>query len=125
MSEETPNAPPERTPETRETEPSTDAPLSVADAWADVLVAVERVEPQDALSRAVGAAARANIRAEIARAEQPPITDEVLLAFSYMQRLGDVLAMIERNKAASTAAVMDALFFGRHQPPPGPNGAYR
>ena len=117
MSAETPAAAPERTPETPEPETGTDAPLSVADAWGDVLVAVSRVEPADDLSRAVAAAARANIRAEIERTKQPTITDETLLAFQFMQRLGDVLAMVERNKAASTAAVMDALFAGHPRAP--------
>ena len=118
--EETPAAAPERTPETPEPETDTSTPLSVADAWADVLAAVERVEPQDALSRAVGAAARASIRQAT---ERQPITQEIAMAFSFMQTLGEALTRLEHRKAEGAAEVMRVLFSAR-QPPPGPNGAF-
>ena len=122
---ETPAAAPESTTDTRSPETATEeTPLSVADAWARLMQAVARV-PEDDVTRAISAVARATIRAETARAEQPPITDQVLLAFGYMERLGQVLAMIERNKAASAAAVMDALFAGHPRAPTNrPNGAF-
>ena len=125
IEQEPPAATPEQPAQTREAEPrEEDTPIGVADAWARLMQAVARV-PEDDVTRAISAVARATIRAETARTEQPPITDQVLLAFSYMQRLGDVLAMIERNKAASTAAVMDALFAGHPRAPASrPNGAF-
>ena len=113
---QTPNA----APPAAQPEPGSDAPLSVADAWADVLVAVERVEPQDALSRAVGAAARASLRQAT---EQQPVTEQVVMAFQFMQRLGDALMVLEHRKQEGVAEVMRVLFAGR--PPPGPNGALR
>ena len=121
MSMEDPLAnPPASTPEAPEPETGPSAPLSVADAWADVLVAVERVEPQDALSRAVGAAARASLRQAT---EQQPVTEQVVMAFQFMQTLGQALMVLEHRKQEGVAEVMRVLFAGR--PPPGPNGALR
>ena len=125
MAAQTPTPAPEQPAETPDPETGPSAPLSVTDAWADVLVAVSRVEPADDLSRAVAAAARANIRAEIARNEQPTVTDEVLLAFQFMGELGRVLGILEHRKAEAVAEVMNVLFAARQPAPPGPNGAYR
>ena len=125
IEQETPAATPAQPAETPEADHrDEDTPISPADAWARLLECVSRL-PADDTTRAIAAVARASIRAETARAEQPPITDQVLLAFGYMERLGEVLTMIERNKAASTAAVMDALFAGHPRAPASrPNGAF-
>ena len=118
---ENPDAAPESATQAQEAPPrEEETPISAADAWMRLLEAVARL-PEDDVVRAISGVARASIR----EAKHPEVTNEMVMAFQFMQRLGDVLDGIERRKAESVAAVMDALFSGHHQPPHQPNGAFR
>ena len=119
MSEETPIAAPESTPRADETAPrEEETPLSPVDAWSRLLECLARL-PQDDTTRALASVARASIREAT---EQPPITRQTMMAFTFMERLGMILAVMEQRREQSVAAVMEALFSAR--PPPPPNGAF-
>ena len=113
--------PPADEPETEHREE--EAPIAVSHAWVRVLEAVARV-PQDDVTRAIAGVARASIRAETERAEQPNINEQVRAGLAFLEQLGGILDLVERNKAACAEAVMTHLFSNR-QPHPGPNGAFR
>ena len=122
---QTPDAAPQDAQDEPQPEPGTSNAIGVSDAWKAVIAAVERVEPQDDLSRAVGAAARATLRAEAARAAEPPnvIPAEWAQAVAFMRGLAAILDRMDADRNRNAAAVFEMLF-ARHAPP-GPNGTFR
>ena len=116
---ETPISAPESTRETQEPKPrEEEAPISPADAWARLLAAVARV-PQDDVTRAISAVARASIRAE--QTGPSAISPEWAGALAFLGDLQQLLNRLDQDQARNAAAVMGHLFARQ----PAPNGAHR
>ena len=121
MSTETPTAAPDQPQDAQETAPrEEEAPISATDAWARLLAAVARV-PQDDVTRAISAVARASIRAE--QTAPQGISHEWAGAVQFLADLQSLLDRLDMDRSRNSSAVLSHLF-SRHSPHGG-NGAFR